>query len=135
MARKLTDEISLEELKQLREEGLTNKQIADRLDINYVTVKRYLGKQPDGLRAAYGSNQTKVKDVEKPAMQVVQAPKTDLILTQCTKEYAGKDVCYVVRGWCVEIQQNGQQIRFYDRKGLENFVMELMDLIGREQDA
>jgi hypothetical protein len=34
MAKKLTDEISLEELKQLRAEGLTNKQIADRLDIN-----------------------------------------------------------------------------------------------------
>lgn len=135
MARKLTDEISIEELKQLRAEGLTNKQIADRLDINYVTVKRYLGKQPDGLRAAYGSSQTKTKDVEKPAMKVVQAPKTDLVLTQCTKEYAGKDVCYVVRDWSVEIRQNGQQIRFFDRKGLENFVMELMDLMGREQDA
>lgn len=135
MARKLTDEISLEELKQLRAEGLTNKQIADRLDINYVTVKRYLGKQPDGLRAAYGSSQTKTKDVEKPAMKVVQAPKTDLVLTQCTKEYAGKDVCYVVRDWSVEIRQNGQQIRFFDRKGLENFVMELMDLMGREQDG
>lgn len=119
----------------MRAEGLTNRQIADRLDINYVTVKRYLGKQPDGLRAAYGSGQIKTKDVEKPAMKVVQAPKTDLVLTQCTKEYAGKDVCYVVRGWSVEIRQNGQQIRFFERKGLENFVMELMDLMGREQDA
>ena len=118
----------------MRAEGLTNKQIADRLDINYVTVKRYLGKQPDGLRAAYGSNQTKVKDVEKP-VKVVQSPKTGLMLTQCTKEYTGQDVRYVVRGWSVEIQQNGQQIRFFDRKALENFTLELMDLMGREQDA
>lgn len=49
---KLTDEVSVAELQQMRDNGMTNREIAESLDVGYSTVCRYLGKQPKGLRKA-----------------------------------------------------------------------------------
>lgn len=51
--RSLNKSISVSELKHLREEGLTNQQIADRCGCAYSTVHRLIGPQPDGLRKKY----------------------------------------------------------------------------------
>lgn len=51
--RSLDKSISISELKHLREEGLTNQQIADRCGCAYSTVRRLIGPQPDGLRKKY----------------------------------------------------------------------------------
>lgn len=45
---KLTDSISLQELQQMREDGLNDTEIAQRLEISSMTVRRYLGPNPLG---------------------------------------------------------------------------------------
>ena len=44
--RSLLNDVSLSELQELRAEGLSNREIAEKLDIGYQTVLKYLGKQP-----------------------------------------------------------------------------------------
>ena len=71
---------------QMRGDGLTNRQIAERLDISYGTVKRYIGNQPKGLRAEYGSYAARVKGVEEVTdpkrMAEAYEPRTELTLCQ-----------------------------------------------------
>ena len=42
----LLADVSMAELHQLREDGMTNREIAEHLDVSYATIYRYLGKQP-----------------------------------------------------------------------------------------
>lgn len=42
----LLADVSMAELHQLREEGMTNREIAEHLDVSVATIYRYLGKQP-----------------------------------------------------------------------------------------
>lgn len=49
MGRKLLDEVSVNELLELRAEGYTNAQIAELLDVSYVTIYKYIGKMPGDL--------------------------------------------------------------------------------------
>lgn len=44
-------DVSVSELMTLREQGLTNQQIADRLGVSYITIRRAISPQPDGLKA------------------------------------------------------------------------------------
>lgn len=46
MRRKLLDDISKSELLQMRADGMTNQEIADSLDVSYMTVLRTIGNQP-----------------------------------------------------------------------------------------
>ena len=66
--RSLDKSISISELKHLREEGLTNQQIADRCGCAYSTVHRLIGPQPDGLRKKY--------EHHKPLPPLTEEPKT-----------------------------------------------------------
>lgn len=45
MKGKLIDDITVQEMRQMREDGLSNREIADRLDVCYATVLRHLSKQ------------------------------------------------------------------------------------------
>lgn len=53
MKTRISKQVSVSEMMTLREQGLTNKQIADRLDIGYSTVCAYIGRAPAGLRKPY----------------------------------------------------------------------------------
>lgn len=53
--KKLTASVNISELLAMREQGLTNYQIAERLGVTYRTIVSYIGKQPKGLRAPMGS--------------------------------------------------------------------------------
>lgn len=46
MRRKLLDSVSMQELQGMRETGLTNREIAQRLDVSYETINRHLGRCP-----------------------------------------------------------------------------------------
>lgn len=63
--RPLTDTVSLQELQTMRERGMTNREIAQSLDVGYSTVCRYLGKQPDGMRAAHGTYTRKASESKR----------------------------------------------------------------------
>lgn len=65
--RKLIDEVSIQELLQMREDGMSNKEIAKNLDVTYATVYALIGKQPAEMTHAnrsangkyYGSRRRK----------------------------------------------------------------------------
>ena len=46
----LIKDVSVNELLALREQGLTNAEIAKKMDVHYTSVHRLIGPQPDGLR-------------------------------------------------------------------------------------
>ena len=60
--RALLKDVSIDELKQLREEGYSNREIADCLDVSEVTVYRYIGKMPKELKAHSYSEAAKKRE-------------------------------------------------------------------------
>ena len=50
MQRRLLDEVSVNELLELRNEGYTNAQIAELLDVSRVTIHNIIGKMPKEMR-------------------------------------------------------------------------------------
>lgn len=50
MMRSLLKDVSVSELLRMREDGMTNREIADALDVSYKAVLAAIGKQPKELR-------------------------------------------------------------------------------------
>ena len=65
MARKLTD-ISKSEMLRMREQGMSNRDIAKCLDIHYATVYNYIGKQGKRMENLAAFNEPKKEKVELP---------------------------------------------------------------------
>lgn len=67
--RKLIKDISVSEMEQMRLDGMSNREIADALDVSYTTVLAYIGKQPSGMR-----KYSKYTDDVEIIPSVVEAP-------------------------------------------------------------
>jgi len=101
MRNKLLDEVTIQEMMNLREiEHLSNAEIAERLDVHYATVIKYIGKNPKGIRKPYTR--------KEPA--AVAAP--------CSTEYhcagllpCGKDEFFIA--------SNKKQFRLHNGKELD----------------
>ena len=52
------------DMRILRSQGKTNREIAQEMGLCIATVRRHIGNQPSGLRANYGSIVAHVTDVE-----------------------------------------------------------------------
>lgn len=116
-----------QEMQTMREEGLSNKQIAQRLGISYSTVLRYLGKAD--FRALYGSCK-KPEDV--PAEKPVLLKKLMHI-----EEFMGEKNKYTVNidGKIVTVKQLGNGTTdfihaTYDKASLERHISELLDILA-----
>lgn len=48
--RKIMDDVTVAEMQKLREQGMSNQEIADSLECSYNSVVRFIGKQPKELR-------------------------------------------------------------------------------------
>lgn len=73
MARKLG--VSKNEMLQLREQGYSNKDIANLLEIHYATVHRYIGAQGGRMESLAAFDSPKEKKVEVPTEEQKPAPK------------------------------------------------------------
>ena len=129
MQRSILEDVSMEELKQMRAEGLTNRQIADRLGVCSATIIRHLGPQPTGLRADYGSIAAKVTGLEP----VPQRKKTLEISLRKT-EYVGTAALYTLynTGDAI-IKKDGVELRF-TKDSLVTLIQELIEL-SEEMEA
>lgn len=83
MRRKLSHDISISEMLTMRQEGLTNKQIAERLDIAVSTVYQYIGRRSEAVKHA--AVQGKPCPIPSPAVQeTVESqtqPKEELLMS------------------------------------------------------
>ena len=55
--RRLSKDVSTSEMLRLREEGMSNRQIAAQLDVHYNTVLKYIGKEPRNPRTSVVKNE------------------------------------------------------------------------------
>lgn len=114
-------EVTATEMMRMREEeGLSNAEIAQRLDLHYATVHKYIGKQPEGIRAPMGSRK---KPVEEPK------PQSFIRLQSCFEQYEGKYGSYAVDRVNKSVRASLSKIDgILDKKGVEELVTELMDV-------
>ena len=55
--RRLSKDVSTSEMLRLREEGMSNRQIAAQLDVHYNTILKYIGKEPRSPRTSVVKNE------------------------------------------------------------------------------
>ena len=55
--RRLSKDVSTSEMLRLREEGMSNRQIAAQLDVHYNTILKYIGKEPRNPRTSVVKNE------------------------------------------------------------------------------
>lgn len=55
--RRLSMDVSTSEMLRLREEGMSNRQIAAQLDVSYNTILKYIGKEPRNPRMSVVKNE------------------------------------------------------------------------------
>ena len=131
MRKKLIDEVSIQELQQMRADGLTNQQIADRLDVSRFTVHRYLGPQPEGLKAPYGAYTARVKDVE-PVEKPVKTGREMSIQKQFSKTmYSGDDFDFIVcsTGNIEVIKRGSDEIMTLTVNNYNKLIRGLLDIV------
>ena len=129
MGESLLKSVRMQELQEMRKSGLTNMEIAKRLDVGYSTICRYLGKAPSWTRAEYGSNKTVAKDAS-----IVQEKPPVLKCVSRILEYEGREMRYVVLPDAgtvrISLKSGGEELQRLDKAGLETYITELIDLLG-----
>ena len=81
MKRSLMESVSVREMQEMRDnEGMSNNEIAEALDVFYMTVYKYIGAQPKGLRKARKVLQDRqpIKEEPAPACLVLQNRNIEL---------------------------------------------------------
>jgi hypothetical protein len=77
MYRSIIKDVSISEMLELREQGLTNREIAIKLDITSQTVRKYIGAMPSELR----SKAIREQKIPQPTTPVEQLPICNLRFT------------------------------------------------------
>lgn len=122
---RLLNDVTIEELKTMRENGMSNQQIADALGVHYTTILAHLGPQPKDMKRSYTR---KAKPAPAPAPEpeeetvglVVQNKKIDLdglFARYCVDCKKGEIL--------IEISETMVLIR---RENLDDFINELKAL-------
>lgn len=84
--RKLTDDVSMDELLQMRQDGMSNQEIANRLGVSKSTVYKHLGPQPKGIRYSRMKVDAPAIPVKQDEGKPAQAPR----LAPCSQVWEGK---------------------------------------------
>lgn len=127
MAKSLLKEVSLQELQEMREQGMSNYQIAESLNCGYSTICRYLGRNPENLRT-YGKQRENPHKLEEP-----QEPTPLLQTISRTVEMEGKNNCYTLYELMGVVRiknKDGADARQFDKNGLETYIAELLDVFA-----
>ena len=127
MPLRISDE-KIHEMSRLRENGLSNKQIAIELGISYGTVHHYLGDQVDMLRGEYGAIPSHItgESFEKKPIK-----RSAIVLTNTVKTYKGRDFEYRVdSSGKIRINFNSGYILDFEKDALMIFASEVNDLIA-----
>ena len=121
-------DVGIGELLRMREEGMSNQEIADSLDVGYQTILRLIGKQPAGTRKSCPDRTPRRKvthsETARPTQDV--SAQACLVVQDRTVMLKGTFAAYEipVRKKCVEIScEHGNVSVPFDK--LDDFVAEL----------
>lgn len=92
--------VTASEMRTMREEGMSNRDIANVLDISLPTVLKYIGRQ-DGRMESFDAFKDKPKKKETETNEDVRIPEYE------PKAYRE---CYEVCGFDFEIDHNAQEL-------------------------
>lgn len=119
MREPLTNSVSVQELLEMRESGLSNQQIAERLDVGYSTICRYIGKNPKQAKRVNFKPEMVRKD--PTLLKVVEEMVT---LSGSTHDFSVNKTDNVVY-----IKDSGKTYD-YTREQLEVYISELLEILG-----
>ena len=136
-ARKISAEKILQ-MEELRAQHYSNLQIASAMKISYGTVNKYLGKQPDGFRADYGSIVAHVTEAEEPKVEQTEkkSPEPSAPVRRnslrCMSETKVLDGCFYrftlsTLGSITLSAKTNQENLQLDKPTMESYIVELMD--------
>lgn len=92
--RRLSNEISISELQTMRENGMTNEEIAKSLEITQQTVRRYIGNMPKSMWKKRSPKNVELKPVAAPKQEA--APVGRLAVRGMTFTMDGKTSTFTV---------------------------------------
>lgn len=111
MARKLIDDVTVQEMRHMRDNGMTNQDIANTLDVSYPTVYRYLGKQPSrgGMVSQYipidSKRETPPEEEHEAVLPVVnRVTYLKGAFGQYSVDAQARTVTLIVKGAMVEVE-------------------------------
>lgn len=125
--------VTAAEMLQMREDGLSNHDIAKALDISYATVRKYIGKQGgrmEGL-AAFKDKPTKKAVPEEPT--VPEIPVYEPMPCEETYKVAGERIYIDQETRTVTIRDVG--LSFYDIPDIVQFLAWAMRTRMKGEDA
>ncbi len=117
------------DMRILRSQGKTNREIAQEMGLCIATVRRHIGNQPSGLRANYGSVIAHVTDVEVQPPPITAVKKSSLRMVAQTKIMEGNHYHFTMDSYgniTIAIKDPEEKIRL-NKDGMERFITELMD--------
>lgn len=154
--RRLSKDVSSQEMRELRAQGLTNKKIAERLGVSVATIYRYIGKasyDPTYAEAKKSDIQktekvhieyqkhpdpVEIPEVTEEPKKVVADTKKDnhnilkVLNMECTTEYGGTFCKFRYNTKTEEVEMlDGVVEGILDKKGLRQFIAELTELDSR----
>jgi len=120
------------QMQELRAQGLTNAQIGIEMGLTAVSVRRHIGAQPTGMKAAYGSmvSHATGESFNPMPIRVMEKKPTKLSVVSSTTLLQGEELKYEVdnRTGYVTIQHSPMLEYPMDKDTLERLILELMDV-------
>lgn len=135
MKRKVTEDISVNEMLEMRKQGMSNKDIARVLEISYQTVYRYIGGQGRRMESMAALEPVKAKEAEPtpppapPAPPFFKIGKERLVAGEFTVhlDYEEKSVGIVAEGCKVNVEG-------YDKLvGLMEVISNVLARVAQEE--
>lgn len=115
----LTNSVSVQEMLEMRESGLSNKEIAERLDVAYSTICRYIGRNPKQAK----------KVNFKPEMVRKNPTLLKVIEEMVTLSGSTHDFAINKTDNVVYIKDSGKTYD-YTREQLEVYISELLEVLS-----
>ena len=132
MYRKLTEDVDVTTMISMRDQGMPNHQIAERLGCSYKTVLKYIGRQPRELNRQRINDFTPVAQLSAPINNDVieykkmTPPTLKVVSTVSTLEGAlNKYVIDTAKG---SLEISGLVEGLLDKESLVKFIKELMEI-------
>lgn len=130
--RSLARDVDISTMMSMRDQGMSNPQIAERLGVTYKTVLKYIGKQPRGMPRNYRVNNFDpvINPTDAPARaqdyKTVEKPVLRVVSTVSTLE--GDTNKYVIDTSSGSVEISGLVNGLLDRQTLDSFLRELKEI-------